>query len=73
MVAHGNGGKAITGLIGLVLLLVGALVTSVTLTSNHISRGDAQAMVDRGDRVIKGRLDRIDAKLDQLLAGQGGG
>ncbi len=71
MAAHGNGGKAITGLIGVVLVLVGALITSITLASNHVSRVDAQAMVDRGDNSIKERLDRIDAKLDRLIAGQG--
>lgn len=73
MAARGNGGKIITGLIGLVLVLAGALANEYAKASNHISRMDAQAMVDRGDYVIKERLDRIDAKLDQLLAGQGGG
>ena len=70
MASH-NGSKAITGLIGLVLLLTGALITSITLASNHVSRTDAQAMVDRGDDSIKERLWRIETKLDQLIAAQG--
>ena len=64
--ASTNGSKAITGLIGLVLILTGALITSITLASNHVSRMDAQAMVDRGDIAIERRLERIEMKLDDL-------
>ena len=63
--SKGNGGlKVATALLTvLVALLGGALLGS----STHISRGDAQAMVDRGDNTIKERLQRIETKLDQLL------
>lgn len=68
MASHNGGLKVATGLLTvLVALLGGALLAS----STHVSRTDAQAMVDRGDNSIKERLDRIDAKLDQLLAVQG--
>ena len=62
--ASTNGGlKVATGLLTvMVALLGGALLASTT----HISRTDAQKMVDRGDNTIKERLDRIDKKLDEI-------
>ena len=71
--ASTNGGlKAATVVLGgLVLVLTGALMASFASASSHISRTDAQAMVDRGDNTIKERLERIEMKLDQLIAAQG--
>ena len=62
--ASTNGGlKVATGLLTvMVALLGGALLASTT----HISRTDAQEMVDRGDNTIKERLDRIDTKLGEI-------
>lgn len=78
----GNGSlKVITGVLtGAVLLLGGALINSNTAASNHaathISRQDAQAMVDRGDETVKelltSKLETIEAKIDTLIATQGG-
>ena len=77
--AKGNGGLKVlaTGMTAVAILLGGALLTAYAGAASHISRTDAQAMVDRGDNTIKERLDRIDvklgqidAKLDQLTTGQ---
>lgn len=67
--AKGNGGLKIATVVltGLVLVLAGALSTAWAQASNHISRNDAQAMVDRGDDAIGKRLERIETKLDQLI------
>ncbi len=67
--ASTNGGlKAATVVLsGMVLVLAGALVASFANASSHISRIDAQAMVDRGDDAINKRLERIEAKLDHLI------
>lgn len=73
--------KVITGVLtGAVLLLGGALLNSYAAASNHaathISRTDAQAMVDRGDDTVKEilglHLKVIEAKIDTLIAAQGG-
>ncbi len=80
MATH-NGGlkRANYVLSGLVLVLVGSLITSFAVASNraatHISVTAAQRMVDRGDDTVKElltiQLDAIDKKLDQLIAAQG--
>lgn len=60
--------KVITGaLTSVVLLLTGSMLTS----ANHISRTDAQAMVDRGDQTVNDRLKRIESQLDMLLGDVG--
>ena len=71
--ASTNGGlKAATYVLsGTVLILGGALLTAYAGAASHISRTDAQEMVDRGDNTIKERLKRIETKLDQLIAVQG--
>lgn len=61
--------KVITGVLtSVVLLLVGSVLTS----ANHISRADAQAMVDRGDQTVNDRLKRIENQLDILLGNKVG-
>ena len=67
---HGNGGlKATTFVLsGLVVGMAIALVNAYAQASRHISIVEAQAMVDRGDNSIIKRLDRMDLKLDELLA-----
>lgn len=80
--AFNNGNlKVITGVLTrAVLLLGGALINSHTSAANHaathISRTDAQRMVDRGDDTVKEilalRLEVIVAKIDTLIAAQGG-
>lgn len=71
--------KVVTSVLtGAVLLLGGALINSHTSAANHaathISRTDAQAMVDRGDGTVKEilglQLEVIEAKIDTLLAAQ---
>ncbi len=69
--------KVVTTVLGgLVLALTGALISSVTLASHHISSTAAQSMVDRGDEAVKelmtSRLETIEAKIDTLIATQGG-
>ena len=68
-----NGGlKVATAVLtGAVLLLGGALVTAYAGASAHISRTDAQAMVDRGDDTINKRLERIEDMLRLLVIAQG--
>lgn len=64
-----NGGlKAVPYVLsGLVIGMAIALFNAYAQASRHISRIDAQAMVDRGDDAIKERLERIESKLDHLI------